>query len=169
MGDLMFSILVIIILSGFVVAMVWVMHTDNSKNNTNKTTISNPQRRYLKDVKVGDVIQIEWDRIKNGIGELVCLNNDPEKQVILLQVTWKNYEELKCDKKEKLVLNYDSKELANFNLLNPIKEPTPEKPKDLLTELNEKLAIAVKDENYSEAVRLRDEIHKLGNKPPQTK
>lgn len=164
MGATVFLILAILFFVVFFMFIVWLLGKNSKHNKTNK-----PQRRYLKDVKVGDLVQIEWSRIKNGIGHLVCLNNDPEKQVILLQVTWNNHKEAKCDEKEKLVLNYDSKELANFNLLNPITQPKPKKPKDLLTELNEKLAIAVKDENYNEAVRLRDEIQKLGNKPPQTK
>lgn len=75
-------------------------------------------RRYLKDVKAGDVITIEWNRIHGGIGNVKCLNNDPATKKILLQVTWNNYKAIKCDEKETFILDYKCKELANFNLLN---------------------------------------------------
>lgn len=96
--------------------------------NSNAQASQTPQRRHIKDVKLGEDIQIEWYRIKGEMGWLKCINNDPAAKKILLEITWSNYQQINCEKKEKIILDYNSKELKNFNLLNPIKEPKKEAP-----------------------------------------
>ena len=54
------------------------------KPQPKKPVVKKPQRRYLKDVKAGEVIQIEWYRIKGGIGNLKVLNNDPEMKAVIV-------------------------------------------------------------------------------------
>ena len=97
-----------------------------------------PNRRYVKDVNPGDIIQIEWYRYVGRIGHCKCINNDPETEKILLEFTWSNYKQIGCSEKERAVFNYKDNELANFHLLNPKKvieapkpQPvTPEPPKE---------------------------------------
>lgn len=109
-------------------------------------------RRKVDDVKPGECITIEWHKIQNSIGELMCLNNDPETKTILLEVTWNN----KNNAKERLVLKYDSLELKNFHLLNykrKIKVPV-----DTLTSLQKELQKAIDVEDYMKASKLQKQI-----------
>lgn len=131
-------------------------------NSPSKPITSKPQRRYIKDVKPGENIQIEWYRIHAGIGQLKCLNNDPETKKILLQITWGNYEELKIPEKEKLILDYDSKELRNFHLLNQNvwKAESSEDNFDIST-LQKKMNEALEKEEYEKANELQKKIDKL--------
>ena len=64
----------------------WLSELLKSKPQPKKPVVKKPQRRYLKDVKAGEVIQIEWYRIKGGIGNLKVLNNDPETKKICLKI-----------------------------------------------------------------------------------
>lgn len=112
-------------------------------------------RRKVEDVKPGEYITIEWRKIENKIGELLCLNNDPETKTILLEVSWNN----KDNEKERLVLKYDSIELKNFHLLNyKIKI---EVPVDELTSLQKKLKDALDIEDYTNASKLQKQINSL--------
>ena len=130
-----------------------------------KPTTPKPTRRYVKDVKSGDKIQVEWYRIVGGIGEMRCLNNDPKTKKILLQIRWGNYKETKNEEYERLILDYDSKELENFHLLN---EVTIDKPKsqdevndyDIVT-LQKQMNDALTNEDYETAEKLQKKIDKL--------
>ena len=74
-------------------------------------------------------------------------------------------------KSESMILSYDSKELANFELLNPKyyqpEQPQqPEKPKEETKEekvarLNVELEDAIKEEKFEKAVEITKEIDKL--------
>lgn len=101
----------------------------NFFSNFFNSNSNNPNRRHIKDVKPGEDIQIEWYRIKGEMGWLKCINNDPETKKILLEVTWAN-KKGRDDEKEKIILDYGSKELKNFNLLNPIGKEDPKKEED---------------------------------------
>jgi len=140
-----------------------------------KPKIKKPQRRYLEDVKAGEMVVIEWSRIDGEIGTLLCLNNDPETKTILLQVWWNNYEEFGCKEKEKLVLSYHDIKLVNFHLLNS----KPENKKDEhskgdtdtddtddndIATMQKKLNEALDKEEYEKADVLQKRINNLLNK-----
>lgn len=122
-------------------------------------------RRYVKDVKAGEIIQIEWSKLKEGMGGLLCLNNDPETKKILLEVRWGNYKEMGCKEYEKIIFDYDSKELKNFHLLNTYRE----KPKPIeddatdydIATLQKKMNEALEKEEYEKANELQKKIDKL--------
>ena len=131
-----------------------------------------PTKRFLKDVKPGDNIQIEWERIKGVIGYLKCLNNDPDDKKILLEVSWGNYKLVGCEQKQRIILRYDSMELRNFNLLNPlydkiITENTKQEDEfddtDLI-ELQKQLNDALDNEQYELAEELQKKVDKILNK-----
>lgn len=121
-----------------------------------------PARRHVKDIKPGESIQIEWYRIKGGIGNLKCINNDPQTKKILLQVTWGNYQECGHPEKEKIILDYDSKELANFHLLNQAVEQAGPTDDDCdIAMLQKKMNEAMEKEEYEKASELQKKIDKL--------
>ena len=120
-----------------------------------------PKRLFLKDVKPGDRILVEWDKIKGKIGGMVCLNNDPETKKIFLQVKWSNYKEQKCTQLEQIVLDYNSKELANFHLLNADTKQTAATERPEIDILVSQLQEAIAKENYEKAEELRKKIEKL--------
>lgn len=148
---------------------------EQEKEIKKQEVIKKPTRRYIKDVKAGEFIKIEWSRIKNsnasglGIGELKCINNDPETKKILLQVIWANYKENKLEEREKVIFDYDGIELKNFHLLNEIVEPkTPQKTDDdehdiakNLFKLQKQMNDALDKEEYREADELQKKIDKL--------
>jgi hypothetical protein len=116
-------------------------------------------RRKISDVKPGDLVTIEWyDRIKGGVGQLKCLNNDPAKRVILLEIHWGNYKQAGGLKYEKLVLNYNDPHLENFHLLNT---PRKVKPKTLEEKLKGEMDELLKQEKYEEASVIRDALNDL--------
>ena len=122
---------------------------------------STSARKQVKDVKPGDIIYIELDRIQGGIRRRKCLNNDPEKERILLQIRWANIKEGDL-KLEKIILNYSAKELANFHLLNSVQ--FPEEPKvdtfDIAS-LQKQLQKAIEKEDYEKAEEIKKEINKI--------
>lgn len=112
-------------------------------------------RRKVDDVKPGEYITIEWSKIENKIGRLLCLNNDPLTKTILLEVTWSN----KDNVKEQLVLKYDSIELANFHLLNYKRKVIVRV--DTLSSLEKDLQKAIDVEDYMKASKLQKQINNL--------
>jgi len=120
-----------------------------------------PKRKRLKDVKVGERIRIEWDRIKSGTGHLECIGNDPKKKTIFLQIKWGNYKEVKEEEYQKIVLNYDSKELKNFNLLNQEQEEQEQSNESSIISLQKQLNQAIEKEDYEKAEKLKNDIDKL--------
>jgi hypothetical protein len=128
-----------------------------------------PKRLQLKDVKVGQIIRIEWDMIKGGIGSLVCLNNDPLTRKILLQVKWGNYREVNCAQLQQLVLDYNDEKLKNFHLLNQqvvVETSKPDEPVDDtdIAAIQKKLNEALDNEEYELARELQNKIDKLVDK-----
>lgn len=124
-----------------------------SKKNVVESTCG----RQLKDVKRGDIILIEWDRILNGIGSVTCLNNDPITKKILLRAVWSPQMTI-----ELFILNYNSKELRNFSLLNPILETKV--IDDDITTLKEKLNQALANEEYEKANEIQLKINNITSK-----
>jgi len=143
------------------------LHVYVNKPSKEKENIKfkEPVRRYVKDVKAGERIQIEWQRIKGGISYLKCLSNDPETKKILLQIRWSNYKEVGGLEYEKIILDYDSYQLKNFNLLNPIKTES-EKSEDTsdIATLQKKMNEALEKEEYETANELQKKIDNILNK-----
>jgi hypothetical protein len=127
------------------------------KQSTQKST-----RRCVKDVEPGQIIYIEWYKISGNIGQVKCINNDPETKKILIEVTWSNYKEINCNEKERAVIEYSDSRLKNFHLLNEITMPKNNSDSDsyiaiLQKEMNE----ALKKEDYEIADELQKKINKI--------
>jgi len=129
------------------------------KKVKNETHVSN--RIHVKDVQAGQIIQVEWHKIKGGIGLMKCISNDPETEKILLEVEWDNFKETESPQFEKLILNYSDKELANFHLLNCNRLFKPNVEKEDLETLEKKLNDAINDEDYEKAELIKKKINKL--------
>lgn len=139
--------------------------SDFFKSKLSPQSPPKPTRRYVKDVKPGETIQIEWYRILGGIGKIDCLNNDPITKKILLQVHWKNHEQNNVPEYEKLILDYDSKELANFHLINQLpidKQKSENEGNDYdIATLQKQMNDALSKEDYETADKLQKKIDKL--------
>jgi protein-arginine kinase activator protein McsA len=120
-----------------------------------------PTRVYVKDVKPGETIVIEWFKIKNGIGNVTCVNNDLKTKKILIEVKWGNAQKLEIDEIEHKIFSYYSKELKNFNLLNGIKRKPVVDKVDTIESLQKELNDAISSEDYEKASKLRKKIDKL--------
>ena len=94
----------------------WWTGTDKPDKNAKDQA---PPRRYPKDVVPNEIVVIEWWKIQGKIGEALCINNDPENKKMLLGLHWGNPSDTLLEK-ERIILNYNSSELANFHLLNPV-------------------------------------------------
>lgn len=144
------------------------MNLFEAANKDIQPIVQKPTKRFIEDVKPGDDIRIEWRRIKGGIGYLRCLNNDQETKKIFLEVSWKNYKEvIGTEPKEQIILSYDSLELKNFSLLNPLVEvetKTEESDYDIAS-LQKQMNKALEEENYEIAEELQKKIDKLLEKP----
>jgi len=119
-----------------------------------------PNKRYIKDVKVGETINIEWNRIKGGIGELKCLGNDPNTKKIFLEVKWNNYKEASVDEVERIVLDYNSEKLTNFNLLNQI-PVIHDQIENALKIIEQHINDAIKNENYEELDKFNKKLNNI--------
>lgn len=64
-------------------------------------------------VKPGDTVKVEWNQIQGTIGNMTCINNDTYTKKLHLRITWDN------GTNDEVIFSYNSKELKNFNLLNP--------------------------------------------------
>lgn len=123
-----------------------------------KSKSKNPIKQ-LKDVKVGDRINIEWNRIKGGIGDLKCLGNDPKTKKIYLEVQWQNYKEANTEESEIIILEYNNKAFANFNLLNQtIVEDPIENAIDII---QQKMNYLINEEKYEDADKLQQKLTKI--------
>ena len=125
-------------------------------------------RRYLKDVLIGEYIQIEWNRAEGGLCKMKCLNNDTKSKTMLLEIRWGNYREAKCLEYQKLILDYNDDKLKNFHLLNTYKEQVRPKTKDEddvndtdIATLQKKMNDAINNEEYEKAEKLQKKIDKL--------
>lgn len=114
------------------------------------------KRRYLKDINEGEYIRIEWYRIKGKIGEVKCINNDNKTRKLFLEVNWNT------GIKEQFILDYDSEELVNFNLLNPIVDESDESPENFhIEELQKIISEAIEKEEYERVTELHNNISKI--------
>ncbi len=128
--------------------------------------VSNPKkpikvRRQVKDVKPGEKILIEWSMIKEEMGNVICVNNDPETKKILIEIRWGNYKDLKIKEFQKAVFDYSDRELKNFHLLNSISH-TQEADNDTdISSLQKRINEALEKEQYEIADELQKKIDKL--------
>jgi hypothetical protein len=127
-----------------------------------------PKRISLKDVKPGDSIRIEWDRIFGKIGFLKCINNDPKTRKILLEARWNNAKQHGLPEKELIVFSYNCKELINFHLLNEQKFGIVNADEDTdehdIAGLQRDLNKALDAQEYEKAREIQNKIDKLVNK-----
>ena len=77
-----------------------------------------PIRLRLEDVMPNDLVAVEWSRFKEGVGFMLCVNNDPKTKKILLSVKWNNHKEANLTQVESMIVGYYDKMFKNFNLLN---------------------------------------------------
>ncbi len=127
----------------------------------NKSKIEKPIRRYIKDVKHGECIYIEYPYCKGGIAHTECLENDPVTKKILLQIHWSPaYNGMVY---EKFILDYNSYNIKNFHLLNNKNISYHEKePKDTdIISLQKQMNNALEKEEYEMADELQKKIDKL--------
>jgi len=88
------------------------------------------------------------------------LNNDTKTKKILIEMYWSNREE--TEKYEKRILSYDSEELENFNLLNPINNNIQTKTHiDDIETLQNELKEAIEKEEYEKAEELQKKINNI--------
>jgi len=126
-----------------------------------------PPRKHPSDVKNGEHIYIEWSKIKGGLGHVLCVNNDPETESMLLEVNWRNAKDPDL-KTERFIAKYCDSRLKNFHLLNSI--TIPDKDDDdsdddsdetELESLQNELDDAIKNEDYEKAKNIKSKIDKL--------
>lgn len=111
-------------------------------------------RKHVKDVKSGDIITIEWDKIHNKIGDVLCLNNDLKTKKIFLEMEWDNNEN------EQFILSYYSKELKNFHLLNAVQKDKINDDFDV-SKLQNAIRVALKNEEYEKIMELQNKVDKI--------
>lgn len=133
--------------------------TDFSKAFTPLHTL---ERLHVKDVKPGEKIFIEHHRIKGTVGEMKCLSNDSFTKKILLEVEWRNHEEVKCDKYEKFIFDYGAEELQNFHLLN-YKSKTEDRIDYHISLIKNELNEAISNEKYETAEKIKTKINNILN------
>lgn len=107
-----------------------------------------------KDVKPGDEILIELDNAMYGFANVICLNNDPVTEKLLIEVEWSNKDEE--DKIQKIIVPYNSKMLRNFHLLN---QHSLNNEKNLKAQLKS----ALEEEDYTKVAEIQEKINKLNN------
>lgn len=125
----------------------------------NPVPLQKPKRLRIEDVKPGEKIRVEWDRVKGKIAWLTCLNNDPLTKKIHLQVTWSDFQKYNLLQKEEVVWPYACEELKNFHLLNERKNEPPDV--DVLEVLRKKLDLLLEKEDYEAAYELQKQIEKI--------
>jgi hypothetical protein len=115
-----------------------------------------PMSQYLKIVKPGDVIHIN-DKRSEEVIKCYVENNDPDTQKIFLAVYYDKKEQV-C--KFKKVFPYSSICLRHFDVMNVSKAPE-DKEIDTVEFLDGKLRLAISDEDYLLAAKLRNAIECL--------
>jgi hypothetical protein len=116
---------------------------------TMESKSTEPKRKEPKDVKPGEKVRIEWERIKGKIGIVKCLSNDPTTKKMFVQMRWSNFAELPgCDEYEELIIEYDQYYLKNFHLLNSAIDLNKEekKPQDELGKVLEEIKEEIEEE-----------------------
>ena len=97
---------------------MWNFLRKKKSPNTN-LVIPGSGRLEVANVVPGNYIVIEYSGVLGGLATVKCLNNDPVTKKILVEIEWRNFEELKHKIRfEQMILDYDSSYLANFHLLN---------------------------------------------------
>lgn len=146
---------------------------DRHEANGGRVKYPKPNRHdFMARVKVGDVIWIEYSQWRRKISTATCMNNSPQLKKMRVQWRWsKQAQEEGHPEYDSIILSYDSRELADFELLNPMycqpaQPKQPEKPKEETKEekvarLNVQLEDALKEERFEKAVEIQKEIDKL--------
>lgn len=137
----------------------WLSDFFNSEEPKTKK-IEPKTRRQVEDVRTGDSIQIEWYMISGGIGYLKCLSNDPVTRKILLEATWNNSEEM-GEASQKVIFDYNGKELKNFHLLNSFKTKVEVLDESDIASLQKRMNDALEKEEYETARKIQNKIDKL--------
>ena len=127
------------------------------------------ERLNLRDVKVGQVIIIEYSKCAISICDLKCLNNDPKTKKILLEIEWNVYDDddtkVIGSRFEKLIFSYRDKEFKNFHLLNKVKLEMSDDDDNCIdsevANIKRKIASVIKKEDYTKAAEIREKIKKL--------
>lgn len=118
-------------------------------------------RRRLEDVKIDQNIEIEYASAKGRICTAKCLSNDPYTKKMLIQLRWNRGKDNPVEV-EKVILEYDGYELANFHLLNPqIKTKDLVKKESLETKLKHDLEKAIESGDYEKAERLKIKLSEI--------
>jgi len=127
--------------------------------------------RKLKNVKSGDTIIIQHSNMEKGIGEVLCINNEPNKKKILVMIFWNNIIKISGELDSCLfILNYDADELSNFSLLNPVYPINIDSLYDkdallnIIRDKKNELNLAISDEEYENAQIIEKEILELKEK-----
>lgn len=115
----------------------------------------NQHRCNVKDVKPGDNITVEWGKIDGEIGEMLCINNDPQTKRILLKIDWSKTEDREAYS-QLVIFKYNSRELRNFHLLNAVHLEAHE-----IADLKHKLSDALDNEDFEQAASIRDKIAEI--------
>lgn len=75
----------------------------------------------LEDVRPGEIIIIEFYRIKGRFGEVKVITNSPETRQLLVEIHWRNFKETGSVEFERFVINYNDDEVKNFHVLNKMR------------------------------------------------
>ncbi len=132
--------------------LAFIFNIGNKKSN----------RLLLSDVKPGDFVYVEWERIQGSIGQIECVNNDPLTKKIFFKVLWDN-----TKKTERVIFKYSDPELKNFHLLNELSFSLPKESGDDgfdIASLQSKMNYLLDQEKYEEADILQKKINKLTGK-----
>ena len=122
-------------------------------------------RVYLKDVKIGETIWIEWNKMKTGVGQMKCIGNDPKAKKIWMEIEWGNYKVVECEQYEKKIFKYNDKALKNFNLLNQQRlNNITFLCEDSIESLQQQIQEALEKEEYELVGQLQDKLNKLSSK-----
>jgi len=120
------------------------------------------KRRHIRDVKVGEYIRVEWDKIKGGMGYMKCLNNDPKTKKIFLEITWTDPKNEQYKEIERIIFKYKDEIFKNFHLINPITESEEDNNDDNnIALLQKRINEAIEKEQYEIANELQKKIDKL--------
>ncbi len=107
--------------------------------------------------KKGDIIHINYEYLEDAIICCRVENNDPDDEKIFLALYY-NKEKHTCEKHE--VLRYNDRRLRNFKVINTYNKK-PKEESGICGILQDRLDVAILDENYEEAEKLKQAIEIL--------
>jgi hypothetical protein len=120
------------------------------------------KRLKVKDVLPGDYIYINHKRAEGVSNKVFCLSNDPEAEMIYLQIKWTNFEEHNKPEFEKFLLSYDDSALKDFHLLNSEwREHKSISEDDALKIIETSVTEALKSEDYEKVAKIKKTIDSI--------